>query len=251
MRPRLLQRLLDRIAAAPGDRVRAGSRRALPSQCRVCHAWPSQTLCLHCVASFAPVTPRCERCALPVAGGVRVCGACLRTPPPLDQCLTALPYAWPWAAVVSQFKFHGEPGLAAPLAQLLRAAPGVAQALANADLIVPLPLSAERLAERGYNPAQLLAQHAAPRAAPIRLDLLLRTRHRLAQHELPRAQRLRNVRGAYAVDPLQAAALAQRRVLLVDDVMTTGASLYEAARAVRSAGAAHIAAVVLARTAEH
>jgi ComF family protein len=162
-----------------------------------------------------------------------------------------LPYAWPWTHCISQFKFHGEPGLAAPLASLLRSAPGAAQAWANADLVIPLPLSDERLAERGYNPAQLLAEHAAPPSLPVRLDLLLRTRHTLPQHDLPRAERLRNVRGAYAVEPLRVAALKGRRVLLVDDVMTTGASLHEAARAVRSAGAAHITTLALARTPAH
>ena len=239
MRPRLLQHLLDR-----------DWRRALPSQCRVCRAWPSETLCPRCVARFAPVMSRCERCALPVPAGVHVCGACLRAPPPVDRCLAALPYAWPWATVILQFKFHGEPGLAAPLGLLLRTAPGVTQALAEADFVIPLPLSDERLAERGYNPAQLLAQHAAPPHVAIRLELLLRTRHTLAQHELPRAQRLRNVRGAYAVEPLRAATLAGRRVVLVDDVMTTGASLREAALALRSAGAAQVSALAFARTDE-
>ena len=225
-------------------------RAALPSQCCVCHAWPAPTLCARCVTRFAPAQPRCERCALPVPPGVRVCGACLGTPPPVDQCLAALPYAWPWGEVIARFKFTAEPGLAAPLGALLRAAPGVAGVLAGADLVLPLPLSDERLAERGYNPAQLLAQQLAP-APPVRLDLLLRTRHTAPQHDLPRAERLRNVRGAYAVDPLRAAALAGRRVVLVDDVMTTGASLHEAARAVRSAGATHVAALALARTDGH
>ena len=178
-------------------------------------------------------------------------GACLRAPPPVDLCLAALPYAWPWADVIARFKFYAEPGLAAPLARLLHAAPGVADALADADLVLPLPLSDERLAERGYNTAQWLAHHLAPPPGRLRLDLLLRTRHTAPQHELPRAQRLRNVRGAYAVEPLRAAALAGRRVVLVDDVMTTGASLFEAARAVRSAGARHITALTLALTAEH
>lgn len=237
---RLLQRLL-----APDW------RHALPSECRICHAWPAPTLCERCVARFAPATVRCETCALPVPSGVRVCGACLRTPPPVDLCLAALPYAWPWADVIAQFKFYAEPGLAAPLGALLRAAHGVAQALNDAELVIPLPLSAQRLAERGYNPAQLLAQHAAPSRRSLRPDLLLRTRHTVPQHDLPRARRLRNVRGAYAAEPLRAHELAGRRVVLVDDVMTTGASLYEAARAVRGAGAAHITALTLARTPEH
>ena len=203
------------------------------------------------MAHFVPHTDRCERCALPVTPGVRTCGACLREPPPVDRCIAALPYAWPWTDCITQFKFYGEPALAAPLAALLRCAPGVAQAWATTDLALPLPLSDERLAERGYNPAQLLAQHAAPTPVPVRLDLLLRTRHTLPQHDLPRAERLRNVRGAYAVDPLRAHLLKGQRVLLLDDVMTTGASLYEAARAVRGAGATHITALALARTPAH
>ena len=225
-------------------------RRAIPSQCRICHAWPAHALCDRCVAYFAPLVHRCEGCALPVAGGVRLCGACLLQPPPVDRCVAALPYAWPWAGCITQFKFYGDPGLAVPLGALLRSAPGVSAVWADADLVIPLPLSDERLAERGYNPAQLLAQHATPAGLPLRLDLLLRTRHTVPQHELPRAERLRNVRGAYAVDPLRARELAGRRVVLVDDVMTTGASLYEAARTVRSAGASQVAALALARTAE-
>ena len=230
--------------------IRPGGLAALPSQCHICHAWPAQPLCGRCVARFAQPVARCERCALPLTGDARICGACLKNPPPLDLCLAAVHYAWPWADRIAQFKFSAEPGLATPLAALLGAAPGVASALGAADLLIPLPLSDQRLAERGYNPAQLLAQQLAP-APPVRLDLLLRTRHTAPQHDLPRAERLRNVRGAYAVDPLRAAALAGRRVVLVDDVMTTGASLHEAARAVRSAGATHIAALALARTDGH
>ncbi|MFD1710059.1 ComF family protein [Ottowia sp. GY511] len=226
-------------------------RHALPSQCRVCHAWPALTLCARCVTRFAPHTTRCQRCALPVTGGAPVCGACLRAPPPVDSCLAALPYAWPWTEVIAQFKFHAEPGLASPLGHLLQAASGVVAALASADLVLPLPLSDERLAERGYNPAQLLARHLAAPPGSLRLDLLLRTRHTPPQHGLPRAQRLRNVRGAYAVEPRRAAELADRRVVLVDDVMTTGASLFEAAHSVRAAGARYVTAVTLARTAEH
>ncbi|AVO33921.1 ComF family protein [Ottowia oryzae] len=231
--------------------IRPGGLAALPSQCHICHAWPAQPLCERCVARFAQPVARCERCALPLTGDARICGACLKNPPPLDLCLAAVHYAWPWADRITQFKFSAEPGLATPLAALLGAAPGVASALGAADLLIPLPLSDRRLAERGYNPAQLLAERIAPARLPPRLDLLLRTRHTAPQHDLPRAQRLRNVRGAYAVDPLLATQLAGRRVVLVDDVMTTGASLFDAARAVRGAGAAHVTALALARTPPH
>ncbi len=223
-------------------------RAGLPGQCLICRAWPAATLCPRCVARFAGPVPRCEGCALPVPAGVARCGACLREPPPFDRCLVAAGYGWPWARCIGQFKFRADPGLAAPLAAMLAAAPGVAQALAEADLVLPVPLSAERLAERGYNPAQLLAEALAP--GRVRTGLLLRIRHTPPQHGLPRAERLKNVRGAYAADPLKAALLQGRRVALVDDVMTTGASLREAAGALRAAGAAHITALAFARTDE-
>jgi ComF family protein len=202
------------------------------------------------VTRFALPTPRCESCALPVPVDVPRCGACLREPPPLDRCLVATHYGWPWTRCIAQFKFRRDPGLAAPLAHMLAAAPGVAQALAAADWVLPMPLSPERLAERGYNPAQLLAQRLTRGFAPkrVRADLLLRTHHTPPQHGLPRAERLKNVRGAYAVDPLKAPLLQDRHVVLVDDVMTTGASLREAAQAVRAAGAAHVTGMAFART---
>jgi ComF family protein len=218
----------------------------LPSQCLICRAWPAATLCPACVTRFAQPTPRCESCALPVPEGVPRCGACLRDPPPLDGCLVATHYGWPWTRCIAQFKFQRDPGLAAPLAAQLATAPGVAQALAAADWVLPVPLSPQRLAERGYNPAQLLAQRLT-RTRRVRADLLLRTRHTPPQHGLPRAERLKNVRGAYAVDPLNAPLLQGRRVVLVDDVMTTGASLREAAQALRAAGAAHITGMAFAR----
>lgn len=226
--------------------LRLPSFRAWPSQCLICRAWPARTLCRHCVTRFAAAQPRCDGCALPVPAGVVRCGACLRETPPFDRCLSAVSYRWPWVRCLAQFKFQQQPGLASALAQLLAAAPGVAAATARATLVLPLPLSAERLVERGYNPAQLLAQRLAP--GRMRTDLLLRVRHAPPQRGLSRAERLKNVRGAFAVDPARAAAVRDQRLVLVDDVMTTGASLGEAARALRAAGAAHITALAFART---
>ncbi len=226
--------------------LRPPSLPAWPSQCLICRAWPARTLCRNCVARFAAATPRCDGCALPVPAGVARCGACLRQAPPFDHCLAAVTYHWPWARCLAQFKFQQQPGLANALAQLLAGAPGVAAAVARAALVLPLPLSAERLAERGYNPAQLLAERLA--AGRSRTDVLLRTRHTPPQRGLPRTERLRNVRGAFKVNPARADAVSGRHVVLVDDVMTTGASLGEAARALRAAGAAHITALAFART---
>ncbi len=217
-----------------------------PSQCLICGAWPARTICPACNGRFALPLNRCDGCALPVAIGVTRCGACLAQPPPIDRCLAALSYQWPWTQCIARLKFQQDVGLAAPLAGMLAATPGVAEVLMDADWVLPIPSSAERLAERGYNVALLLARHL--RTDRCRTDLLLRSRHTPPQRGLERAERLRNVRGAFTVDPLRASALHDRHVALVDDVMTTGASLHEAARALRRAGARRITALVLART---
>ena len=125
-------------------------------------------------------------------------------------------------------------------------APWVEDTLAQADCVLPIPLSPERLAERGYNQSLLLARQLCPGKTDDRL--LLRTRHTPAQRSLPRAERLANLIGAFAVDPLRAAEIRGRRMVLVDDVMTSGASLHTAAQVLSQAGAAHVSAVVLART---
>lgn len=175
-----------------------------------------------------------------------MCGVCLKSPPPLDACLSATSYAWPWRDLIAQLKFHQQPGWAGPLATLMMSAPWVEDTLEAAEWVLPVPLSAQRLAERGYNQALLLASKLSPEKTDA--QLLLRTRHTPAQRTLPRAERLSNLQGAFAVEPLRAQDIRGKRVVLIDDVMTSGASLFTAARVLRQAGAAHISAIVLART---
>lgn len=230
----MLRHLLDGLAGK------------LPGQCAVCRAWPAQPVCDSCVARFAQPQPRCRRCALPVPEGVAECGRCLREPPPLDACHAGVGYGYPWSALITQFKFQGQPGWARTFATLMRRAPGLRAALGRADLVVPMPLSRERLAERGFNQALLLARSLD--AGKAHAGVLLRIRHTPAQTALDRRGRLANVAGAFAVEPSQAASLRAKRVLLVDDVMTSGASVFGAAAALRQAGAAGVAAAVLART---
>jgi ComF family protein len=218
----------------------------VPSQCVVCHAWPSHAVCEACITRFAQPRLRCQRCALPVPADVKQCGVCLKNPPPLDACFAAVSYAYPWSDCISGFKFHEHTGWAATFAALMRSTPWVEPALEQADCVLPMPLSAARLRLRGFNQALLLARHLAP--DKTRADLLLRIRDTPAQSELKRAERLRNVQGAFAVEPALVASLKARRVVLVDDVMTSGASLHAAASALRQAGVAHITALVVART---
>lgn len=224
----------------------SGVLRPPASQCRVCRTWPAQSVCDPCVAEFAQPQPRCRTCALPLPAGLSQCGACLREPVPLDLCLAAVPYAFPWAHLMADFKFHDQPALAGFFAHLIKATPWVEPALEAADLLLPMPLSRQRLQLRGYNQALLLARQLSP--AKTRTDLLLRIADTPAQHSLKRAQRLTALNGAFAVDPLKVSAVKGARLVVIDDVMTSGASLYTAARVLKAAGAAHVTGLVIART---
>ena len=129
--------------------------------------------------------------------GLSQCGSCLGARPPLDACHAAVSYEYPWSALIAHYKFNGEAGWARCLATLMRSAPWVEPALEEADVVVPMPLSGQRLAERGFNQALLLARALAPAKTDARL--LLRVRHTAAQAALDRkerlAQRERRVRG--------------------------------------------------------
>ena len=164
----------------------------------------------------------------------------------MDHCLAAVPYEYPWSGLMVNFKFRAQPGLAAEFALLMRSTPWVEPALEAAELVLPMPLSKQRLRSRGFNQALLLARRLAPKKTAD--QLLLRLSDTPAQSTLSRSERLTSLAGAFAVAPLQAKRLAGARVLLVDDVMTSGATLFYAARALRQAGAAHITGLVVART---
>lgn len=128
----------------------------------------------------------------------------------------------------------------------MRSTPWVEPALEAADLVIPMPLSHQRMRERGYNQAQLLANALDP--TKVDSDVLVRTQHTPPQSTLSRKDRLHSVKNAYAIEPVRSEALRNRKVVLIDDVMTSGASLYAAATVLRRAGAAQITGLVLART---
>ena len=234
----------------------------LASQCAVCHTWPSSQVCVPCIARFSTGQLRCSACAIALSDlsmGTRVqhglCAGCLRERPSVDTTLVAVDYAYPWSTLITRYKFGDKPGWAPFFAALLLETRGVGQVfsgLEKRDLIIPMPLSAERLHQRGFNQAWELAVALARKShcnAQLDAQLLLRVKHTQPQTQLRREARLVNVRGAFQLDPLRADLLTGRRVILVDDVMTSGASLFTAAGILRSAGAAHITALAIARTA--
>ena len=179
---------------------------------------------------------------------------CEKRPPPVDATHVAVAYAFPWSGLIAQYKFSSQTGWAAEFAALMLQHTGVTACLASLtanDVILPLPLSRQRLQTRGFNQSWLLAQHLSAQSgtlARLDADVLLRIRDTAPQSSLALEDRLGNVRGAFAVDPLQAQQLTGRHVVLVDDVMTSGASIYAAALALRQAGAGLVSVLVLART---
>lgn len=231
-RPRLLARALPRGAGL----------------CAVCQGWASQRLCAHCLQQFAPVVPRCGSCGLRVPAGVAHCGHCLHTPPPLARCLCLADYGFPWDRLISRFKFGQQPELALGLAEALHERAQAAD-MPCPDLFAPVPLSARRLADRGYDQAWELARRLAPRAGrPGWPRLLQRRFDSRAQSSLDRQERLSNLRGAFVVAASAQALVPGARIGLVDDVMTTGATAHEAARTLLAAGAARVDLWLLART---
>ena len=155
-------------------------------------------------------------------------------------------YGFPWDRLIADFKFHGRAELAAALAALMSDATADA---APVSLVLPVPLARQRLAERGYNQAWELARRIARhQQVAARHDLLIRALEGLHQAELTRAERLANLRAAFVVEPRLRSELRGRRVALVDDVLTTGATAREAARALLQAGAAAVDVWVFART---
>ena len=209
--------------------------------CFLCRGRAQDLLCPECDADLPRLDfPLCPRCALPSPGGA-TCGRCLAGRPAYDATRAALAYDFPADALVHALKFRGELALAGLLGRFLR---GRIEG-DPVDCVVPVPLSRGRLRERGYNQAVEIARHLA--RPGLELALCERTRESRPQMELPYDERQRNVRGAFRCTR----ALVGARVAVVDDVMTTGATLDELARTLKDAGAVHVSNWVVARTLPH
>jgi len=225
----------------------------VPSLCAICRGWGVQRVCAACVQRYGAPLSRCRRCALqvPVASGSAVCGACLTDPPPYASTVAAVDYDHPWDGLITQFKFHAALDLTPALAAQMLAALQRRDAPAP-KLLLPIPLSDTRLRERGYNQAWELARRLGRALhCPTDARLLLRVRDTPHQLAFPPQKRAGNVRAAFAVEPRRRAELQGRSVTLVDDVMTTGATVAEAARTLLQAGAAEVGVWVIARTPRH
>ncbi len=207
-------------------------------------------LCPECWSSADfIVPPYCAACGFPFdfdEGPGALCGPCVAHQPAFDRARSALCYDGVGRDLVLGFK-HGDRTHAAPALAAWMARAGH-ELLADADAVAPVPLHRLRLFARRYNQAALLAQAMARRAAvPFVADLLARTRATASQAGRSRHARFENVHGAFAVRPARRAQVTGRRIVLVDDVMTTGATAAACAAALKRAGARRVDVLTLAR----
>lgn len=230
------------IAARVAKALRHGLAAVIPQDCLLCRAAAGdRLLCAACTEALPRLSPECcPVCALPTPGA-QTCGPCLRQPPHFDATRAVFRYEFPLDRLVQSLKYAHRLASADFLGRELACLP---TPLPACDLILPVPLAAPRLAERGFNQALELARPLA-RSCGVPLETRHVRRHRdtTPQASLPWKERAKNIRHAFECD----IDLAGMNVVVVDDVMTTGATLDELARTLKAHGAIRVENRVLAR----
>ena len=216
----------------------------LPLHCLLCGAAGADgiDLCADCAAELPRNRSCCMRCALPLAAPAPCCGECQRRAPPWEAAWAPFRYGWPLDRLESRYKFGADLAAGRVLSTLWQREPCPIE---PPQLLLTVPLHLGRLRERGYNQALELARPLARSLdVPLRHDVLQRVRRTDAQTELDALGRRRNVRGAFA---LRTGVALPPHVAILDDVMTTGATLAECARVLRRAGVSRVDVWALAR----
>jgi len=195
--------------------------------------------------------PLCARCGLPLAGAPApgtLCTTCRLEERQFDRARAFVAYGGPAASLVKAFKFQGDYFLGPALLRAMVERGWMPTNVGRPDCVVPIPLHARRRRERGYDQALLLGREVARQmGVPLVGGALVRARYTSQQSLLPVRSRWDNVRGAFRV--ARPGRVAGRNILLVDDVLTTGVTASECARALKKAGATQVAVLTLARTA--
>ncbi|MBI1750483.1 MAG: ComF family protein [Acidobacteria bacterium] len=230
-----------------------------PAPCRICEATLITAsripVCPSCLASFQPLRgAACKKCGRPFVSDVAaaapqpLCHLCRRDVYNFDLARSFAAYTDAMVRAIVLLKYHAVTPLGGWFATRLEEMVARDPDAFAADVVVPVPLHVSRLRERGYNQAELIARPLAKRLGlPLRSYLLVRMRPRPDKLKLTRKERWRTVRGAYAMR--EDTSIDKVRVLLVDDVFTTGATLDACARVLREAGAGRVVALTVARVA--
>ncbi|MFN3945416.1 MAG: double zinc ribbon domain-containing protein [Allosphingosinicella sp.] len=239
---------------APAVLARAAFRRlvdlALPPRCPGCGAVTREphSFCLACWSALSFLgEPCCGRCGLPFeydAGDGALCGGCLKAPPDFDRLRAAVAYGDISRKVAIRLKYSGRPGIAVTMAHFMARHVGEG----DPPILAPVPLHRWRIWKRGYNQAALIASALARRCGgEVELALLERVKATPPLKGMNRRERALAVRGAFRVAGEAKARIAGRRVVLVDDVYTSGATANACARALRKSGAGRVEIVCWAR----
>ena len=220
----------------------------LPTTCILCGARGNGELdlCQTCLDDLPLEAHRCRLCALPLpaTGGQPICGVCLQLAPPLDSTYSFATYAPPMDRLILQLKFNQKLENARLLGLLMARQLMLSSDFVKPQVIIPVPLHKDRLRARGFNQALEIARVLAARLnIPLDASRCRRTRNTAAQSALAAKDRRRNIKNAFTV----AQDMAFTHVALVDDVMTTGSTLYELARQLKFAGVQTVQAWVGAR----
>jgi len=241
--------------ASPSSFLHKALHLLFPTPCASCSVslWddPVPFFCQACWARLIPISgPCCPHCGGPFASPVALqhspaheCGACRTHPPAFTQTWSLFPYQSPLKEAITLFKYRGKRSLTK---HLLQAMVPILPILPALDVIIPVPLHPHRLREREYNQSLLLAHGLSQHLQiPLLLSCLLRIRSTVPQTFLSKRERLTNLRRAFAVH--EASRITGTRILLIDDVFTTGTTLHECAKALRTAGSGPIYGLTLAR----
>lgn len=231
----------------------SAARALFPQTCLLCGLEQTDTLCRDCERQFfGHQTARCSCCALPLTNPATHCGQCLAQVPAFSRTVVACDYAAPLDQLVLALKFGHQLGIAPVLARQIALAMATLPAHEMPQLLLPVPLSQERLAQRGFNQAVEIGRPLAKLLGlPFNAQLLRRTRDTAAQSLLHPRQRQDNIRAAFALNEHELATIAGCHIGVIDDVITTGATLQEIAACLTRHGAQRVSNLVFARTLPH
>lgn len=225
--------------------LRRWSYKLLRGTCILCgeHTNRITDLCKACQRSLPWIEHHCRYCGEPLSGESDICMACIQNRPSFSSSFVPLVYQYPIDGLIQQYKNHARLSYGCVLGELMVDYLAPHQTRLSDTIVVPVALHPSKFRQRGFNQAMMLAETVAESLGNTVVNALIRTRATNEQKRLDQKQRRRNMRGAFIARPLNG-----ERILLVDDVVTTGATVEAATQALIGAGASEVIITAVAKT---